>query len=319
MDALLPLLEKFGYPILAVIVFCEAIGLPVPAAPALLAVGAASAKGLMSPLTCLAISLTAMLTADLTLFLLGRRTGWWLLGILCRVSVNPEACIFSSASYFHRRGRTALLFAKFIPAINTMAPPMAGSMQMPLSVFLRYDVLGALLYLLTYGTLGYTFHTAIAAITEWLLTLGRAATFLIASAIAAYFAFRIWRARRAGRRNLVPRATVEELASRLGSDILIADVRSHGYYDSNAERILGSIRIEPNRLPELLPELPKGREVYLYCSCLNEATSQRVAELLIDGGFSAKVLTGGLTAWKKAGKPLERVPADDVIHLPRFV
>ena len=87
----------------------------------------------------------------------------------------------------------------------------------------------------------------------------------------------------------------------------------------NADRILGSIRIEPNRLPALLPTLPKEREVYLYCSCQNEATSQRVAELLHEGGFEAKVVVGGLSAWKKAGHPLEKVPAEDVVHLPRFV
>jgi membrane protein DedA with SNARE-associated domain/rhodanese-related sulfurtransferase len=312
MEALLPLLEKYGYPILAIIIFAEAIGLPVPAAPALLAVGAASAKGILSPATSLVVALTSMMTADITLFLLGRRTGWWLLGLLCRLSVNPEACIYSSASYFHRRGRTALLFAKFIPAINTMAPPMAGSMNMHASVFLRYDFAGALLYIGTYGTLGYLFHNAIAELTEWVSTFGRAATAIIAIAFASYFAYRIHRARR--RRN-----NPDELATRLDQDILIADVRSHGYYDHTAERILGSIRIEPNRLPEILPTLPKDREVFLYCSCLNEATSERVAELLLDAGFEARVLTGGLSAWKKAGHPLEQVPAEDIIHLPKFV
>jgi len=319
MDGLLPLLTQYGYPILALIVFLEAIGLPVPAAPALLAVGAASAKDILSPYTSLTIALTAMLSADTILFVLGRTTGWWLLGLLCRVSVNPEACIYSSASYFHKRGRTALLFAKFIPGINTMAPPMAGSMNMSPGVFLRYDLVGALLYILTYGLLGYTFHTAIGIMMDWLATLGRFATFLIASSLAFWFYLRIRRAYHARKHSGIPRVSVDELAARLSDDIVIADVRSHGYYDAKAERILGSIRIEPNRLPEVLTDLPKDREVYLYCSCMNEATSQRVAELLRDGGFEAKVVVGGLSAWKKAGHPLEQVPAEDVVHLPKFV
>ena len=94
MNAFLPLLTQYGYPLLGLIVFLEAIGLPVPAAPALLAVGAAAAKGRLDPLTCLSIALASMLAADIILFLLGRWTGWWLLGLLCRVSVNPEACIY---------------------------------------------------------------------------------------------------------------------------------------------------------------------------------------------------------------------------------
>lgn len=319
MDGLLIYLTEYGYPILALIVFLESIGLPVPAAPALLAVGAASAKGILNPYTSLAVAITAMLSADTILFMLGRHTGWWLLGLLCRLSVNPEACIYSSASYFHKRGRTALLFAKFLPGINTMAPPMAGSMNMHPWVFARYDIGGTLLYILTYTSLGYTFHSAIGAMTDWLATLGRAATFLVASSIAIYLAQRIYRTRRNRRFSGITRVSVDDLAARLNGDILIADVRSHGYYDSSADRILGSIRIEPNRLPELLSTLPKEREVYLYCSCQNEATSQSVAELLHEGGFEAKVVVGGLNAWKKAGHPLEKVPPEDVIHLPRFI
>ena len=61
--------------------------------------------------------------------------GWGLLGFLCKLSVNPETCILRSAESFYKRGKATLLFAKFIPGINTMAPPLAGSMQMPLDIF----------------------------------------------------------------------------------------------------------------------------------------------------------------------------------------
>lgn len=317
MESLLPLLEQYGYPILALIVFLEAIGLPVPAAPAILAVGAAAAKGRMDLLGSFVLALSAMMTADITLFLLGRKTGWWLLNLLCRVSANPEACIYSSATYFHKRGRTALLFAKFIPGVNTMAPPMAGSMNMPVRLFLRYDLGGALLYLGTYFAIGFVCHTAIAWIIDWLSTLGRLATFLIASGVAFYLGRRIWRARRRRDTN-VEKVSVADLNTRLGEMITIADVRSHGYYDQNAERIPGSIRVEPNRLPEMLPSIPPDRDIYLYCNCQNEATSLRVAELLQEAGYKPRVVVGGLNAWKKAGHPLERVPADEVIHLPKF-
>lgn len=318
MDSVLPLLTQYGYPLLGLIVFLEAIGFPVPAAPVLLAVGAAAATGRLDPVICLSIALAGMMAADIILFILGRWTGWWLLGLLCRVSVNPEACIYASAAHFHKRGRTALLFTKFLPGINTMAAPMAGSMNMNPFVFLRYDLGGALIYILFYGILGFTFSEAIGAITEWVGTLGRAVAVIAGIAIAIYFGFRIWSAWRFRRAGNIPRVSIDELAARLNDDILIADVRSHGYYDANAERILGSIRIEPNRLPEALADLPRDRDVYLYCSCRNEATSQRVAELLTEAGYKPKVVVGGLSAWKKAGHPLERVPAEDVVHLPRF-
>jgi len=68
----------------------------------------------------------------------------------------------------------------------------------------------------------------------------------------------------------VPRIEVQELAHIMASvekkDIILADVRSHGYYDSGAARIAGSIRLEPNQLAEELKTLPKDKDIYLYCT-----------------------------------------------------
>ena len=121
---------KYGYQSLFVLLFLEAIGLPVPGAIVLLAAGAAAATGVLHPGISILVALSAMLLGDSLLFLVGRYTGWALLGFLCRVSLNPETCILRAAESFYKRGRTALLFAKFIPGINTMAPPLAGSMNM---------------------------------------------------------------------------------------------------------------------------------------------------------------------------------------------
>jgi len=69
---------------------------------------------------------------------------------------------------------------------------------------------------------------------------------------------------------VVPRVQVQELAARLASDeashVLIVDVRSHGYYDSGGARIKGSIRIEPNNLEEEIKNLPRDKDIYLYCT-----------------------------------------------------
>jgi len=67
----------------------------------------------------------------------------------------------------------------------------------------------------------------------------------------------------------VPRVPVEELARRLQSEdanLIVADVRSHGYYDAESERIAGSVRLEPNNLEEEIKNLPHDREIYLYCT-----------------------------------------------------
>ena len=51
---------------------------------------------------------------------------------------------------------------------------------------------------------------------------------------------------------------------------------------------------------------------------MREATSARVAHALIEHGFKAYVIVGGLRGWTKAGYPLEPVPPEDVVLLPKF-
>lgn len=255
---------------IAVVVFAEAIGLPMPAALALVAGGAAVAShSLRGPLT-VTLALAAMLFGDTLLFVLGRYLGWSLLGFLCRLSINPESCILRSAESFYKRGKITLIFAKFIPGVNTMAPPLAGSMKMRLQQFLRLDAAGALLYILAYGTLGFLFRDFLAAITRGFQAASHLFGEVLFAAAIAYIGYRVWLYHKNKVYRVVPRVQVEELARKLASEekdkIVIMDVRSHGYYDADASRIKGSIRLEPNNLAEELKNLPKDKDIYVYCT-----------------------------------------------------
>src|SRR6202043_1774262 len=165
MDSWISGLALHGYSILFVAVFLEAVGLPIPAALALLIAGGASARGSLQGSYALGGALLAMVAGDMLMFVLGRYTGWWLLGVLCRISLNPESCILRSADSFYRRGRTLLVVAKFIPGINTMAPPLAGCMNMSLTQFLGLDLAGAALYVGVYFAAGFIFSGALVAVT----------------------------------------------------------------------------------------------------------------------------------------------------------
>jgi membrane protein DedA with SNARE-associated domain/rhodanese-related sulfurtransferase len=322
MNTFLSLLAHHGDLLLFLVVLAEAIGLPVPAAVALVAGGAAAAAGTVSVFKFLALAFTAMLIGDSLLFILGRYMGWALLGLLCRLSVNPEACVLRSAESFYKRGKTTLLIAKFIPGVNTMAPPLAGSMKMRPLQFLRFDMAGASLYILAYGGLGFVFRDFLAAITRGFQAAGHAFEEVFIVAAIGYIVYLVWLYQKNKVYRVVPRVQVEQLTSKLASDekdkVLILDVRSHGYYDAGAARIKGSIRLEPNNLAEELTALPKDHEIYVYCTCAREATSARVALQLREQGFNAFVLVGGVAAWKKAGQPLEPVPPSDLIKLPTF-
>src|ERR1700738_2183800 len=270
MNHLLSIMARQGYALTFALLFAEALGLPFPAAIALVAAGAAVASHTLYGPAVLVSSMLALLIGDSAQFWLGRYSGWALLGFLCRLSMNPETCILRSAESFYKRGKMTLVFAKFIPGINTMAAPLAGSMKMRFSQFLQLDFLGSAAYALSYLTLGYIARDFLAVILRGFHAAGRAMEAVIVAALISYAIYRVVQYRRHSVYRIVPRVQVQELAQRLASEgksnLLIIDVRSHGYYDSGTERIKGSIRIEPNNLEEEIKHLSREKDIYLYCT-----------------------------------------------------
>jgi membrane protein DedA with SNARE-associated domain len=270
MNDLLGLIVHYGYIIIFLIVLAEALGFPVPAALALVMGGAAVAAGVLHGPAAALVAVTAMLMGDCLLYVLGSCMGWRLLAFLCRVSVDPETCILRSAESFYKRGRATLVIAKFIPGINSMAPPLAGSMKMPFVQFLTLDFLGAMAYAFAYGAIGFIFRDFVATIARGFRAAGHVVEIVV---IVGAIAFTIYRASLYWKHRvyrIVPRVQVAELAAKLKTEyserILLADVRSHGYYDPGADRIRGSIRLEPNNLSEQVKNLPRNKDIYLYCT-----------------------------------------------------
>src|SRR5712664_3908057 len=232
MNDLVSQMARHGYALTFALLFAEAIGFPFPAALALVAAGGAVASHTLWGPAVLAAAMTGLLLGDISQFWLGRFTGWALLGFLCRVSMNPETCILRSAESFYKRGKVTLVIAKFIPGINTMAAPLAGSMKMRFWQFLRLDFAGSLLYAATYLTVGYLSRDFLAAILNGFHAAGRVMEVVLFGAFVVYATYRIAQFVRFKKYRIMPRVQVQELAARLASEaasrVQIVDVRSHG-------------------------------------------------------------------------------------------
>lgn len=324
---LIGFVSQHGYQVCAAVLFLAAIGLPLPASTALLVAGAVVHAGGLNLWGVLAAAWCGAMIGDMLLFLGGRYTGWWLLALLCRASVNPEACIFSSAGYFYRRGPKTLLFAKFVPGMGSMAAPIAGSLNMRLSRFLRMDMLGALSYCSVWIGGGYLFNRFIERIVTEIQRVGHAVALIVLLGMSVYALVLIiftLRARRYKEIEKISAANLHERLQEMTPDrlVVIADVRSHGYYDPGMQRIKNSIRVEPHRLKEELIALREFMapecEIYIYCSCIRDTTSVRVAHALATENCRTQVIEGGIKAWIKAGGALELVPEADLQKLPRF-
>ncbi|HZR57603.1 MAG TPA: VTT domain-containing protein [Terriglobales bacterium] len=270
MNNLLTHIALHGYLLIFLIAFLEAIDIPLPASLALVVAGAAAASGTLHASLVYLLGTAGLLLGDSIIYFLGRYMGWTLLGFLCKVSINPETCILRSAELFYKRGKTTLIVAKFIPGINTMAPPLAGSMKMRFEQFLWLDFLGTSLYVITYTAIGFVFHKFITSITHGFNAASHAIGIVALVAVIAYVAYRFSLFFKNRVYRVVPRVQVEELARRLKAEeterLLVVDVRSHGYYDAGTSRIKGSIRLEPNNFAEEIKKFPKDKDLYVYCT-----------------------------------------------------
>ena len=191
MTDLLAIMARNGYALTFVLLFAEAIGFPFPASIALVAAGAAIASHALWGPGILFAAVLALLIGDSAQFWLGRYSGWALLGFLCRLSMNPETCILRSAESFYKRGRLTLVIAKFVPGVNTMAAPLAGSMKMRFSQFLQLDLAGSLLYAVTYLLIGYVSRDFLAATLKSFHAAGRVMEGAVIVALVAYAVYRV--------------------------------------------------------------------------------------------------------------------------------
>jgi len=324
---LLTVLAHHGYAVTAVVFFFASCGLPLPLSVVLLTAGAAAHGGSLNLAVLVLCAAGGALSGDTLMFLGGRYTGWWLLAGLCRISMNPDTCIFGSARSFYKRGPKTLLFAKFVPGLATVAAPLAGSLNMKLRRFVMLDGCGLLTYVLAWSSVGFVFAPFLRVVIGWVERAAHITAVIMGVIAVLYIAWLVLSSLRESRLSAVEKVAARDLFERLRTAthdrlVSIADVRSHGYYDSGMQRIKNSIRVEPSRLKEELVALREFMqpecEIYLYCSCAREATSVRVARMLEQENCATKVIQGGLKAWVKAGGPTEPVPLSDMEHLPKF-
>jgi membrane protein DedA with SNARE-associated domain len=264
----LQILEQYAVVILPVLVVAEQIGVPLPAVPALLGVGALAAQGRVSiPLVLCAIAIVS-LTVDFGWYELGRRRGASVLAKLCRLSLEPDSCVRRAERVFTRHGARGMLVAKFVPGLTTVMPPLAGIFAVGRVRFALYDLGGVVLWAGTWMALGYAFSDAIVLVTERAAGLGRMLGVVVVAALGGYILVKYVR-RRLFLRNLrMARISPETLKGRLdaGEDVTVIDLRTPLDVVATPHAIPGSRWLTADAIDEHEAELLRARELVLYCS-----------------------------------------------------
>ncbi len=261
-------LLRHGYAVLFVLVFLEQTGFPVPSVPVLLAAGALAGGDRLALPIVLLVAVLACLPGDIIWYELGRRRGQSILSLLCRISHEPDSCVRRTENVFARHGARALLVAKFVPGLNTAAPPLAGIIRMPLSRFLLWDGAGALIWTGTFCGLGYLFSAELERIARLAGRLGGWLVVVLGGALAAYIAWKYIQRRRFIRELRIARVTPEEVMQKLeaGEEVVVVDLRHSLELETGSMKIPGSLHLRPDELDHRHDEIPRDREVILYCT-----------------------------------------------------
>jgi len=259
---------QHGYLVVFLAVLAEQIGLPVPSVPLLLAMGALSGLGQMNYAIGLAVCLFASLPADLMWYWLGRTRGASILSLLCRISLEPDSCVRRTENVFLRYGAKSLLFAKFVPGLGTAATPMTGVFRMPLWRFLIFDGLGALIWAGSYSLIGVAFRSQMDLALDALQGMGRWLILLVFGALATYILVKYIQRRRFLGKLRVARIAPAELMSMMeaGEPHVIVDLRNTIEQEDDPARIPGALAIAFEELEARNSEIPRDRDVILYCT-----------------------------------------------------
>ena len=312
--AMQELVDRYGALLVFANVLALSLGLPVPAMPTLVLVGAGLAlqpEAMWLPLLgVLAVSVAASLIGDSVWFYAGRRYGNRTLQSLCRLSLSRDTCMKRTERFYGRFGVRVLSVAKFIPGLSMVSVPLAGAMQARLPLFLRYDGLGAALWAALGLGLGVVFARQVETVIDALSQLGTGAGVVIGVLLAAYVGWRWWRRRTLLRSLEGARIDPPELEALVGAGQppVVFDIRAPGLRDVDPYVIPGAVFADERQLDGILATYPRDGKVVIYCACPDEVSAAWMAARLREAGFRDVLpLRGGIDAWRDAGYGMERI------------
>jgi membrane protein DedA with SNARE-associated domain len=268
MEETLTFLVRHGYAVVFAWILLDQLGLPIPATPVLLGAGALAGTGHLDATLVMGAVVGASLLGDSAWYVIGRLLGSRVLRWLCRVALEPDSCVRRTEVSFGRHGARSLIVAKFVPGLSAVAPPLAGIIGLPPWRFAWYSALGALLWGAVFVGLGFAFADQLERLVEHAARLGSWLVALLGGALGGYVGVKWLARRRFLWRIATARITPEALKAMLdaGEAPLIVDVRHALDFDAEPAVIPGALHITTEELEARQLEIPRDREIVLYCT-----------------------------------------------------
>jgi membrane protein DedA with SNARE-associated domain len=246
--------------------FLESLGAPVPAFPVLLLAGSLAAEYRFSAVPLVVGSACGFWIGDLIWYAIGRTQGRRVLGLLCRLSLNPDACVGRAERRFRRRPAMTVAAAKFIPGFSLMVAPLAGILRMSPVQFAAIDGAASIAWSAAAVMSGFVYGKRVL---PHVLRTQRAIGMLGAAAVFAFIVWKLYERRWLVRRYSVARVQTAELVRLLTTEpsaVLVIDLRSEQAFSRSAQMVPGARRIPPGDFERHIDTMPLDKEIILYCT-----------------------------------------------------
>ena len=298
------------YPTILIAVFANQLCLPIPSVLFLITAGALVQSGRLNLASVILAGVVGSLLADYAWFIAGK---WWghriLVRGLCAFSADGQQCAVRARRLFARWGLPSLMFAKFVPGLDGLMPPLAGMLNAASIPFLLYTAAGAFFWTAGYCFVGYLFADRLDFVAA---TLGRVSGFLaiVLAGVLCYLLWRAWELLHTIRELRLRKITPTLLHEKLQADNRVAvldllDVEGQEN-TTTIPGIPGAARLSPIPLRSSAKvRVPPDIQMVLCCSSPNQITSARTALALRRKGIAnVWVLEGGLKAWMELDLPV---------------
>lgn len=158
------LIEKYDnwiYAILFFLVFAET-GLIVmsflmpflPGDALIFAIGMIAARGELNIVIIIPLLIFAALLGDNLNYYVGKKFGHYILNSE-KTFLIRKSHILRAQKFFEKNGRNSIIIARFIPVVRTIVPFLSGATYVPYKTFLKFSLIGAVLWVAVISLLGY--------------------------------------------------------------------------------------------------------------------------------------------------------------------
>jgi membrane protein DedA with SNARE-associated domain len=179
-DAMLSLIERYGYLIVFLGVMLEGIGIPLPGETVLITAGALAHRGSLTLWETMVMGSLGAVMGGQAGYLIGRFGGRPFVLRWGRYAFITPDRLGRAEMFFERHGGKAVFLARFITGLRVFGALVAGMSRMSWRKYTLYSVLGGLLWAAAAVALGYFLWASLSLVEHWI---GRISLLLAAAVV----------------------------------------------------------------------------------------------------------------------------------------